>query len=89
MGSCKSKDLLMKFKIVKLFHQGEVGLALWLSEGCRKKSGGGHWIVDAISFQKIYGLCGLKGHIVEIRWDVTLVHARTDGQRNVKIGLEF
>ena len=39
----------------------------------------GQWIVGVISFQKIFGLCGLKGHIVEIRWDVTLVHARTDG----------
>ena len=39
----------------------------------------GQWIVGVISFQKIFGLCGLKGHIVEIRWDVTLVHddART------------
>ena len=24
------------------------------------------WIVDVISFQKIFGLCGLKGHIGEI-----------------------
>ena len=38
------------------------------------------WIVDVISFQKIFGLCGLKGHIVEIRWDVTLVHGRTDAR---------
>ena len=29
--------------------------------------------------------CGLKGHIAEIRWDVTL----EDGRRNVKIELEF
>ena len=43
------------------------------------------WIMDGISFQKIYGLCGLKGHIVEIRGGVTLV----DGRRNVKIELEF
>ena len=48
----------------------------------------GQWIVGVISFQKIFGLCGLKGHIVEIRWDVTLVHGKTEG-RNVKIGLEF
>ena len=49
----------------------------------------GEWIVDVISFQKIFGLCGLKGHIVEIRRGVTLVDdARTDG-RNVKIELEF
>ena len=40
----------------------------------------GQWIVGVISFQKIFGLCGLKGHIVEIRWDVTIVHGRTDGR---------
>ena len=34
------------------------------------------WIVDVISFQKIFGLCGLKCHIVEIWRDVTLVHGR-------------
>ena len=52
----------------------------------------GELIVDVISFQKIYGLCGLKGHIVEIRRGVTLVDGRTtnnDEQRNVKIELEF
>ena len=38
----------------------------------------GEWIVDVISFQKIFGLCGLKCHIVEIWRDVTLVD---DGQR--------
>ena len=37
----------------------------------------GQWIVGVISFQKIFGLCGLKGHIEEIRWDVTLVHGHT------------
>ena len=31
----------------------------------------GEWIVDIISFQKIFGLCGLKCHIVEIWRDVT------------------
>ena len=35
------------------------------------------WIVDVISFQKIFGLCGLKCHIMEIRLGVTL----EDGQR--------
>ena len=45
----------------------------------------GQWIVGVISFQKIFGLCGLKGHIVKIRWGVTL----EDGRRNVKIELEF
>ena len=38
------------------------------------------WIVDVISFQKIFGLCGLKCHIVEIWRDVTHVHTRTDGR---------
>ena len=33
----------------------------------------GEWIVDVISFQKIFGLCGLKCHIVEIWRDVTFV----------------
>ena len=33
----------------------------------------GEWIVDVINFQKIFGFCGLRGHIVEIRRDVTLV----------------
>ena len=49
----------------------------------------GQWIVGVISFQKIFGLCGLRGHKVEIRWDVTFVDGRTDGRRNVKIELEF
>ena len=41
------------------------------------------WIVDVISFQKIFGLCGLKCHIMEIWRDVTLVHGQrrtTDGR---------
>ena len=37
----------------------------------------GQWMVGVISFQKIFGLCGLKGHIVKIRWGVTLEDART------------
>ena len=37
----------------------------------------GQWIVGVIRFQKIFGLCGLKGHIVKIRWGVTLEDART------------
>ena len=45
----------------------------------------GQWIVGVTSFQKIFGLCGLKCHIVEIWRDVTL----EDDGRNVKIGLEF
>ena len=31
----------------------------------------GELVVDVISFQKIFGLCGLKCHIVEIWRDVT------------------
>ena len=37
--------------------------------------------MDVISFQKIYGFCGQKGHIVEIRRGVTLVD---DGQRTTE-----
>ena len=33
----------------------------------------GEWILDVLSFKKIFSLCGLKGHIVEIRGGVTLV----------------
>ena len=47
----------------------------------------GELVVEVISFQKIFGLCGLKCHIVEIWRDVTLVD--NDGRRNVKIELEF
>ena len=43
----------------------------------------GQWIVDAISFQKIFGLYGLKQHIVEISGDVTDA-GRTDEQTNDK-----
>ena len=38
----------------------------------------GEWIVDVISFQKIFSLCGLKDHRGEIWRDVTLVDGRTD-----------
>ena len=52
----------------------------------------GEWIVDVISFQKIFGLCGLKCHIVEIWRDVTFEdRGRTDGRTdngNVNIVLE-
>ena len=40
----------------------------------------GRWVVDFISFQKIFGLCGLECHILEIWRDVTLV----DGQRTTE-----
>ena len=44
----------------------------------------GELVVDVISFQKIFGLCGLKCHIMEIWRGVTLVdNGRTtdNGQR--------
>ena len=41
----------------------------------------GQWIVGVISFQKMYGLYGLKHHIVEISGDVTDV-GRTNEQMN-------
>ena len=41
----------------------------------------GYWIVGVTSFQKIYGLYGLKHHIVEISGDVTKA-GRTDGRTN-------
>ena len=37
----------------------------------------GQWIVGVIRFQKMYGLYGLKHHIVEISGDVT-ESGRTD-----------
>ena len=37
----------------------------------------GQWIVGVMSFQKIYGLYGLKHHIVEISGDV-IDAGRTD-----------
>ena len=40
----------------------------------------GQWIVGVISFQKIFGLYGLKHHIVEISGDVT--DAGRDGTNN-------
>ena len=49
----------------------------------------GDWIVDVINLQKIFGLNGLKGHIMEIRRSVTLVDGRRTDGRNLKIELEF
>ena len=40
----------------------------------------GELVVDVISFQKIFGLCALKCHIMEIWRGVTLVH----GQRTTE-----
>ena len=44
----------------------------------------GQWIVGVISFQKMYGLYGLKHHIVEISQDVT--KAGRDGRTNEQQG---
>ena len=48
----------------------------------------GELVVEVISFQKIFGLCGLKGHIFG---DMEGCHAcpRTDNGRNVNIELEL
>ena len=40
----------------------------------------GQWIVGVISFQKMYGLYGLKHHIVEISGDVTDPDKQTNKQ---------
>ena len=34
--------------------------------------------MGVISFQKIFGLCGPRGHKVEIWWDVTFVDGMTE-----------
>ena len=44
----------------------------------------GQWIVGVISFQKMYGLYGLKHHIVEKSGDVTDPDGRTDKQTTRK-----
>ena len=49
------------------------------SGGSERVIGGwlvGQWIVGVISFQKIFRLYGLKCHIGEKRWGVTLVDGR-------------
>ena len=44
----------------------------------------GQWIVGVISFQKMYGLYGLKHHIVEKSGDVTDPDKQTNKQTNNK-----
>ena len=41
----------------------------------------GQWIVGVISFKKIYGLYGLKHHIVEICEDVTDADEQTNDKQ--------
>ena len=48
----------------------------------------GQWIVGVISFQKMYGLYGLKHHIVEKSGDVTNA-GRTNKQQAKKALLSF
>ena len=45
----------------------------------------GQWIVGVTSFQKIFGLCGLKCHILEIWRDVTLDDTRTECEDSARI----
>ena len=47
----------------------------------------GQWIVGVISFKKIYGLYGLKHHIVEICGDVTDAGRTTNDDEQGKIVL--
>ena len=47
----------------------------------------GQWIVGVISFQKMFGLYGLKHHIVEISEDDTDPDEQTNKQQQVNIGL--
>ena len=46
---------------------GGSGGSVWVMGGWTV----GQWIVGIISFQKMYGLYGLRHHIVEISGDVT------------------
>ena len=45
----------------------------------------GQWIVGVISFQKMYGLYGLKHHIVEISGYVTMRDERTKKQLKIEL----
>ena len=44
----------------------------------------GQWIVGVISFQKMYGLYGLKHHTMEINGDVTM-ETNDERQTNNKV----
>ena len=56
-------------------HKVENGQVRWVFGGFGGSGGSvwvmGEWIVGIISFQKMYGLYGLRHHIVEISGDVT------------------
>ena len=47
----------------------------------------GQWIVGVLSFQRMYGLYGLKHYTVEISGDVTDPDGQTNEQQQGKIGL--
>ena len=53
--------------MVRLGGFGESGGSVWVMGEWSV----GQWIVGVMSFQKMYGLYGLKHHIVEISGDVT------------------
>ena len=65
-----------------------LSLSLSLRVSLSLSSRGRQCIVHVISFQKMYGLYGLKHHKVEKSLDVTIV-TTTDNGRNLKIELEF
>ena len=63
---------------------------MWVLEGFGGSGGSvcvmgewsvGQWIVGAISFKKIYGLYGLKHHIVEKSGDVTDAGQQTNNKQ--------
>ena len=65
-----------------------LSLSLSLRVSLSLSSRGRQCLVHFISFQKMYGLYGLKHHKVEKSLDVTIV-TTTDNGRNLKIELEF
>ena len=64
-----------------------LSLSLYLCVSLSLSSRGCQCIVHVISFQKMYGLDGLKHHKVEKSLDITIV--TTDNGRSLKIELEF
>ena len=61
--------MLIQFNIKTLYN----GFKIWLGGTCGLRRVMvewlvGQWIVNVVSFQKVFGLYSLKGHIVEKRW---------------------
>ena len=65
-----------------------LSLSLYLRASLSLSSRGRQCIVHVISFQKMYGLYGLKHHIVKISGDVTDA-GRTDKQQAKIVLLSF